>query len=88
MGRKKELPPPGLLGCGFAVTERNEHELLGILSVWLPGVELQQYRWMADKRAPEEVAAFYDDCTHSLRVETKLLMMAVEELTGVQLPLF
>lgn len=88
MGQKISLPAPGLLGLGFAIDKRSDRELIGVCSVWLPGMPIQQYRWGGDPLDPEEMAAFYDDVTHTLRVEHRILTNAIEELTRVQLPLF
>jgi hypothetical protein len=75
----------GLIACGAG---RSRSEVSSTLVVQLPGVEPFHMRWTADRDAPEELAAWYDDTMHFFYQETQLFMLLIEDLARYQSKLF
>lgn len=62
--------------------------LQGMSGGVLPGVEPVKRSFYADKRAPEELAAFYDDLRNESRINDQLFNLYLEGVTSVQTTLF
>lgn len=75
------------LSLTLAVWHPRPAVLSGACQVNLPGTQRQSYRWTGGVTCPEEMASFYDDVAHTLRVEHSFILLALEDLTRVQVPL-
>jgi hypothetical protein len=60
----------------------------GVAGLVLPGVDEWKRRFSADRRAPDELAALYDDLTHSMRTNKQLFELGLEDVCRVQLELY